>query len=298
MSNFAIILILMSAIMHATWNLISKRSSPSTTFFLAANSIGAWIFFPWLIAYSGIIYTIPDRVWVLLILTGFFQALYCAALAGAYRHGDLSISYPIARSLPVILVPLATILIGRGELLGKWFIAGAVLILAGGALVSLEEIHPLGERRLLQGALPMAVLAAIGTTGYSMVDDRALRIIRSGLGEAYGTIPITLVYAFLEGLACTLWLGIFVLLGRKSSRGTRVHFGWAAATGVLMYLTYGMVLLAMSYARDISLIVAFRQVSILIGAFMGFVLLKEAAHRVKVLGLAILFTGLIFVALS
>lgn len=296
LSNFAIILILMSAVIHAGWNLISKRSSPSAAFFLTANSIGAWIFFPWVIAYSGIVWTIPGRVWTLLALTGLFQAVYMTALAGAYRHGDLSVSYPIARSLPVILVPLATMLLGRGELLGKWFMAGVVLVLAGGVLGSIKEIYPFRGRPFLKGALPMAVVAAIGTTGYSMVDDRALRILRSGLGEVYGTVPITLVYAFLEALACAGWLGIFILLGGERSRSTRVPFGRAAGTGVLMYLTYGMVLLSMAYARDVSLIVAFRQVSILAGAVMGFVFLKEPAHRLKVIGLAILFAGLILVA--
>lgn len=298
MSNFAIILILISALIHACWNLISKRSSPSAAFFLTANSIGAWIFFPWVIIYSGIIYAMPGRVWALLALTGFFQAVYLFALAGAYRHGDLSVSYPIARSLPVILVPLATMLLGRGELLGKWFLAGVVLVLAGGALVSLEEIYPLKDRFFLRGTLPMAIWAAIGTTGYSMVDDRALRIIRGSLGEVYGTIPITLVYAFFEAIACAGWLGIFILLGSKGSKSARVPLGRAAVTGVLMYLTYGMVLLSMAYARDVSLIVAFRQVSILAGAFMGIIFLKEAAHRMKIIGLAILFAGLILVAMS
>ena len=298
LSNLAIILILISALIHACWNLISKRSSPSAAFFLAANSIGAWIFFPWVIAYSGIIYTMPGRVWALLILTGLFQALYCITLAAAYRHGDLSVSYPITRSLPVVLVPFATILLGKGELLGECFMAGVVLVLAGGALVSMKEIFPLRNLSFIKGALPMAILAAIGTTGYSMVDDRALRIIRVDLGEVYGTIPITLVYAFLEALACASWLGIFILLGSKSSRETRVPLGWAAATGVLMYLTYGMVLLSMAYARDVSLIVAFRQVSILVGAFLGIVFLKEAAHRWKITGLAILFAGLVLIALS
>jgi drug/metabolite transporter (DMT)-like permease len=298
LSNFAIILILISAFLHAGWNFISKRSSPSAAFFLTATSIGAWIFFPWVIAYSDIVYNIPGRAWALLALTGVFQAIYCIALAAAYRHGDLSTSYPVARSLPVILVPLVTMLLGRGELLGIWFMAGAGLVLAGGALVSVEEICSLKKRPFLSGALPMAVWAAIGTTGYSIVDDRALRIIRSSLGEVYGTIPITLVYAFLEALACSFWIGAFILLRGKKSKGTRVHLGWAAGTGVLMYLTYGMVLLSMAYARDVSLIVAFRQVSILAGAFMGIVFLKESAHRLKIIGLVVLFGGLVFVAMS
>lgn len=299
LSKIAIVLILMSALIHAAWNLIAKRISPTAGFFLIANLAGAWIFFPWMIISPGIVHGIDGRVWAFVILTGLFQALYCISLAGAYRHGDLSISYPISRSLPVILVPLAAILLGRGNLLGIWFFLGAMLVLVGGTLVSFDEIRSLKRRFVLSGILPLALCAAIGTTGYSLVDDHALRIIRGDLvGQVYGTVPVTLVYAFLEGLACAAWIGIYILLTGKSSGDNRVPAGWAAGAGVLMYLTYGMVLLAMAYARDVSLIVAFRQVSILIGALMGFTFLRESASIVKILGLTIMFAGLAAVALG
>lgn len=298
MSNLAIVLILMSALFHATWNLIAKRTSPTATFFLIANFTGVWIFFPWIILYPGIVYAIPARIWAFLILTGLFQSLYCIALAASYRHGDLSISYPIARSLPVILVPLAAVLLGRGKLLGMLFVGGTALVLAGGTLILLNEIRSLKERFVLMSALPMALCAALGTSGYSLVDDHALRIIRTTLGTVYSTIPLTLVYAFLEGLACAIWIGIFILVTGRRSGETRVPLGWAAGAGVLMCLTYGMVLLAMAYAREVSLIVAFRQVSILVGALMGIAFLRESADVAKILGLIVLFSGLVAVALS
>ena len=298
MSSFAITLILLSAVLHAGWNLYTKQSSPTAGFFLAANSIGAWIFFPWLLYYPRIVTTMPGEIWALLFLTGLFQAIYCIALAGAYRHGDLSITYPIARSLPVIFVPIVTLMLGRGELLGKLFWAGVFLVLAGGVLVSAEEILPSARRRILKGALPLAVLAAAGTTGYSLIDDSALRIVRDIHAGTYGAIPVTLVYAFMEAIFCAGWIGLFLILSRKSPSATPVPLARAAGAGVLMYLTYAMVLLSMAYARDVSLIVAFRQVSILIGAFMGLAILKETSHRWKILGLGLLFSGLIIVAVS
>lgn len=298
MSHTAIALILASALIHASWNLIAKHISPTASFFLIANAIGPWIFFPWVILHPDIVCSMDSRIWAFLILTGLFQALYCIALAAAYRHGDLSVSYPIARSLPVILVPLTAVLLGRGDLLGVWFFTGVVLVLAGGALVSADEIRALKKRFVLNSALPMAFCAAIGTAGYSLIDDQALRFLRSSLGEIHGTIPITLVYAFIESFACVFWIGIFILLTRKNPGGLRVHPGWTASAGILMSVTYGMVLLAMAYAREVSLIVAFRQVSILAGALMGFVFLRESAHFLKILGLTILLTGLYIVALS
>ena len=298
MSEIAILLILASAFIHAAWNFIAKRTVPTAAFFLIANIFGALIFFPWLLLYPDIIHSIPVSIWALLALTGLFQALYCIALAAAYRHGDLSISYPISRSLPVLLVPVVAMFLGRGELLGIWFFAGAFLILAGGMLVSLEEISILKKRPVFRSVLPMALLAAIGTAGYSLVDDQSLRMIRGSLGAAYGTVPLTLVYAFLEGLACSAWIAIFILFTRNRTGISRVPLSWAMGAGLLMYITYGMVLVSMAFARDVSLIVAFRQVSILAGALLGFIFLKESAHPLKILGLFLLLTGLFMVALS
>jgi drug/metabolite transporter (DMT)-like permease len=297
-SHTAIFLILASSLAHAGWNLIAKRISPSASFFLIANAVGPWIFFPWVVLHPQIFCLIDNRIWAFLILTGLFQALYCLGLAGAYRHGDLSVSYPVSRSLPVILVPLAAVFLGRGDLLGAWFFAGSILVLAGGMLVSTDEIRSLKKRFVLHSALPMALCAAIGTTGYSLVDDQALRILRICPGKTHGTVPVTLVYAFLESFACVFWIGIFILLAGRRPRGTRVHLGWTAGAGILMSVTYGMVLLAMAYSRDVSLIVAFRQVSILAGALMGFIFLREQARFPKVMGLIMLLTGLLIVALS
>lgn len=298
MSDIAIVLIVLSALIHATWNFISKRSSPWPAFFLVANLLGTLMFSPWVILYGGVIHQMPGTVWPMLVATGFFQALYCTALAASYRHGDLSVSYPVARSLPVIMVPSVTVLLGRGDLLGLRFASGAALILAGTALVSSKVLFPLRRRLITGGAFPMAFCAAVGITGYSMIDDRALAIMRGSMAGIYGTVPVTLVYAFLETISCAVWLGAFILLGSRELKGGRVPLGWAAGAGILMYITYGLVLISMAYARDISLIVAFRQFSILAGAFMGIVFLRESASAVKIAGLVVLFAGLALVAVS
>ncbi|MDT8367109.1 MAG: hypothetical protein RRA15_11595 [bacterium] len=162
----------------------------------------------------------------------------------------------------------------------------------------MKEVFPLRRISFIKGTFAMAVLAAIETTGYSMVDDSALRIVRADIGQVYGIIPITFNYAFVEALACASWLGIFLLFRSGSTKMAQVPFRWAAGTEVLIYLTYGMALLPLAYARDVSLIVAFRQVSILAAALMGIVFLKEPVHRWKVIGLATMFAGLVLVALS
>jgi hypothetical protein len=77
MSPLAIGLIIVSAVMHAGWNLLSKSQRPSASFFLIASTTGALLFSPTLVVYhQTVLYAIPARVWWLILTTGLFMALY------------------------------------------------------------------------------------------------------------------------------------------------------------------------------------------------------------------------------
>jgi drug/metabolite transporter (DMT)-like permease len=146
----------------------------------------------------------------------------------------------------------------------------------------------------------LALGAAIGTTGYSMLDDEALRVLRGATSGVAGTIPVTLLYACLEGLTTALWLGLFICTraaGRADLRELLRHNrGTAIGAGIVIYLTYSIVLVSLAFVDNVSYVVAFRQLSIPIGAFFGILLLKEPAHIPKLLGLGLMFLGLVLVA--
>ncbi|MCK5484791.1 MAG: hypothetical protein KAI86_01175, partial [Desulfobacterales bacterium] len=122
MTLTAAILLLISAVTHAGWNYLSKKEHPTAAFYLVANTIGVIWVFPILLYYGNQIPLIPKSVWIFIAMSGFFLAAYLAALAGAYRAGDISIAYPLARSLPVIFVFLITLIFGKGKPLGAWFV--------------------------------------------------------------------------------------------------------------------------------------------------------------------------------
>jgi drug/metabolite transporter (DMT)-like permease len=297
MSLIAIGLLLLSAVLHAIWNLASKQSSPTTGFFLVANMTGVLITLPWFFFSRINPLDFPFAVWILLITTGFFQAVYFSFLSAAYRHGDMSVAYPIARALPVVIVPVVTIMLGRGGQLGVLFYMGAILVLAGGFLVSIETPSRNYPRTLIDTTCLLAAIAAIGTAGYSLADDQALRIIRIVFERDQGYITLTLLYLFLEAVLCCVWLTpIYLLSVRKT--GYKIPVGRAIITGAGIYLTYGLVLLAMAHARDVSYVVAFRQVGILIGAGLGITILKESMHLLKLSGLVLLVAGLTLVTIG
>ncbi len=292
MTPTAVLLIGISAIAHASWNLLGRRERSSAVFFLAANTLG-WICLVPVLAVAA--RTMPAMVassWRPLVATGFFQALYYASLSAAYRDGELSVVYPVVRSAAVVFVTLAGLALGRAGDLDPLAAAGIVLVVAGILLLGLKGLR---SRGLLFG-----LLAAVGTAGYSLVDDRTLRLLRPALAPQ-SPIVTTLLYAMLEGAATSLWLAAHVAV-RRVRRPARaeppVRLGPAALSGAAISAAYALVLVAMGFARNVTYVVAFRQVSIPIGVLLGFIVLREPPSAPKVVGALAVTAGLVLVAVG
>lgn len=302
MSATAVILVLISASVHAGWNLVSKTRLPDSRFFLYANSFGTLLLLPVLLFRSASIRYFPSAVWPLIGATGFCQAVYYFSLAGAYRSGDLSVVYPMARSLPVLMTVLMNILLGRISQISSPAIVGMTLIAGGGLLLPLQDFTRRALSKSARISIAFAFLAAAGTTGYSMIDDTALRNVRSILETKTDVFLDTLLYLFLAGAASSFWLFIFSFIagdGRKrQNQRPRGEFGPAVLAGAGIFLAYALVLLSLAYARNVSYIVAFRQVSIPLGALLGFTILKEPRHPPRIVGSLLIFGGLVLVALG
>ncbi len=230
MSSTAVVLLLIAAFTHAGWNFLGKRDHPTLAYFLVANTMGVVCVLPILIYYCSKIPFIPPTVWMFSIISGFFLASYMTALAGAYRVGDMSIAYPLARSLPVIIVTMIIIFLGKGHEIGEWLIVGIALVVAGCLMLPMKKFHDFRLQNYLDLCCLLAVLAAIGISGYTVVDDEALRRLRQLPGKPFDP--------------------------------------------------------------------AFRQLSIPLGAVLGMVLLKEPHYLPKLIGLAIVFLGLILVGIG
>ena len=299
MTPIAVILILISALVHAGWNLLGKQENPSAAFFLVANTLGGLCLSSVLVFYGRILPLFPKPVWALLVLTGLFQAVYYAALAGAYRRGDLSITYPLARSSPVIVVTIVTLILGRGDQVSTQCIWGILAVVAGCFLLPMRRFKDFRIDNYLNFAALLALVAAFGTAGYSILDDEALRRLRHLPDLPAVGWQIAALYAFCEAITGSLWLGAFVLLrreGRTALRNVlRKRVWYAARAGVAIYLTYTLVLVSMAFVSNVSYVVAFRQTSVPLGAMLGVFVLKEPRHVPKFVGVAILFLGLVLV---
>ena len=297
MTVTATILLIISAFTHAGWNFISKKEHPTQSFYLVANTIGVICVLPFLIYYANFICFVPSPVWVIVVLSGFFLAGYLEALAGAYRAGDISIAYPLARSLPVIFVFLLTLILGKSQPPGGWFFIGIILIVSGCIILPLEAFGDFQFSNYTNLCCLLAALAAVGVAGYTVADDMALRCLRELPGKPLSPVEDTLVYMVLEGISCSLWQSLFVVVSRRERQRLpevlKSYKGPAALTGLGIYLTYGIVLVSMNYVSNVSYVAAFRQLSIPLGAIFGMALLKESRYLPKTVGIAAIFAGLV-----
>jgi drug/metabolite transporter (DMT)-like permease len=311
MTQTAILLIAVSAVAHALWNWLGKRENSSTTFFFTANMMGWLCLLPVLAFAARAVPAMLASAWWLILVTGFFQALYYSSLSRAYRDGDLSMVYPIVRSAAVLFVTLANVGLGRAGQLGPLAIAGIGLIVAGILLLPHARFRDITLRGFRSRGVLFALLAAVGTMGYSIVDDHALRLLRPALAPMAPTVT-TLLFALFEGVSTSVWLGGFVVAGKARAAGTaqvgalrrqtfRLPSGQlrsALLSGIAIFTAYTLVLIAMGFARNVTYIVAFRQMSIPIGVLLGLAALKEPLNPPKIAGVLTVTAGLVLVAVG
>jgi drug/metabolite transporter (DMT)-like permease len=300
MTWIAVELVLASAFMHAAWNYHGKSRNPSAAFFLLATASGALCLSPLLLIFRQQLVAIPAQVWWLLVLTGFFQALYFFALAMAYHYGAMSLAYPLARSISVVLVTLVTLSFGLGGQIGPSALVGIACVVVGCFILPMKRFGQWRLKHYLNRCCLMALLAAVGTAGYSIIDDHALRLLRQVGSEAMTKTTAPMIYIALEGMMSSTWLALALLClpNQRRQLGEVIRTSKASALfmGTMIWATYVLVLAAMAFTTNVSYIVALRQFSILIGVAMAILLLKEPCPRPKALGLAVMLVGLVLVA--
>lgn len=297
MSSTALALVLVSVCMHAGWNVLGKRNAPSLAAFALAYGAGGAVMLP-LVLLGPSLTALPSAFWGWLSLSGLCQMLYMGGLAWAYARGEVSVLYPIARALPVVLVPLVSIALLGSRVLDRWDGLGMVLVVVGALCLPLS--HPEARRlsTYLTPAMGFALLAAAGTVGYSLIDKQALGLMQ---GAGHSGLTAGAVFMVLQALMTLTWaVPLLAMLpaGRRRLPALRQQgLAMLVATGLMMTCTYGLVLIALALTDEVSYVVALRQLSIPVGVLMGVLWLKEPASRAKAIGTLVMLAGLVLVAL-
>ena len=282
MPILAIFLLLVSAALHALWNLLLKGSDEK------------YVAMGWQVVIGGILSLIallftglpPRSMWLFALASGVLEAIYFVLLSYAYSGHDFSLVYPMARgAAPALLVLWAALFLREkptlGGFLGIAMIVGGIVVIGATSLLQNHE----GKPHLAGIAIALTVAFIISV--YTLVD---------GFAVKHGP---TLPYA----------LSMFVVVPVMTTPFILHRYGWKhlagawdkgrlrlIALGLLGVVAYAIALFAYSFA-PLNYSEAIREVSVVLGAFAGWRFLGEKMGGYRVLGAAVIFAGILLIAI-
>jgi drug/metabolite transporter (DMT)-like permease len=281
LANVVFLAVLFAAFCHAGWNALIKFGLDplSTTTLIAIGS-----------AVVGLV-CLPvagmpaSAAWPWLIASAFIHLFYFAALIESYRTGDLGQVYPIARgSAPLMTAGASVVLVGEQLSLATW--SGIVALAAGVLLLSARGGRELAhiDRR----AVGFALLTALTICAYSVVD---------GIGARASLNSQSYVLWLLIGNALLLVPYALWREGRAVVPTIRRFWLRGLAGGALQTLSYGIALWAMTLA-PIAIVASLRETSVLFGAAIAVVILKEPLRAVRIAAALLIVGGLVLIRIQ
>jgi phosphonate utilization associated putative membrane protein len=280
--------VLGGAVLHAGWNALVKSSGDKELDTALVHFLGAVVALP-LLLIVGLppVAALPFIAASLVIHIGYY-----IALAGAYKHGELGLTYPIMRGFAPLLVALgSSAVLGEAPSAMAW--AGIVGITLGVALVGLA--HPgetLHHRKALAFAFSNAVIIAV----YTFVDGKG---VRETVAVGHSAASYVMLLFVLDGLPYPS-----LVFFRRDAAGRRAILDYArrrwplaALGGAASIGSYAIALWAMTVA-PVASVAALRETSVLFAALLGVWLLKERFGAQRAAGTLVIVGGVMALRLG
>ena len=287
-----VLAVLCGAALHAGWNALVKSAGDKTVDTALLHFLGAIVALPFMLVMG-----LPQAAsWPFIGASLVIHIGYYIALAGAYEHGELGMTYPIMRGFAPLLVAVFLSLssgavINESPTAAAWL--GTIGITLGVALVGLA--HP-GEALHHRKALAFAFANAAIIAAYTVVDGLGVRTEVASGGYALRYVLILFV---LDGMPYPLlvWLRRSPAQRRQILAYARGRWPLAALGGTASIGSYAIALWAMTRA-PVASVAALRETSVLFAALLGTWLLKEKFGLQRALGTAVVVLGVMCLRLG
>lgn len=270
-------ILLFAALLHASWNAIVKASGDKMYAAISVSGSAAVIALLLLpFAPQPSLASAPY-----LLLSSALQVVYTVLVAKTYQVSDMSQTYPLMRGTAPLLVAIISVVF-LGDRLSPLAWAGIGVICL--AILAMAYNGRASSRR----GVVLALINACFIAGYTLVDGTGVRLSGSALGYT--------LWSFLMNGSCLLvWATI--ARRREVSRYLRQHWHKGLLGGVSTMGSYGLALWAMTQA-PLAVVAALRETSILFGALIAFVLLKERVIPLRIAAACGIAAGAILLRLS
>ena len=290
MTGLSLALVLLSAVAHASWNLLLKygRNQEVFVWWLQIAIIV-------LLAPLAMIIVWQDPIegpgWWFIIGTSLLHVLYFLFLSRGYVHADLSLVYPLARGTGPALVPVLGVVL-LDERVSGLAIAGITAIVGGVFTVywwgQVSQILADPFKLLREPGTRYALLTGLTIAGYSVWD-------KVGVGYVN-----PLLYMYLLSLGTALGLAPYMVWRHgigTMRRELKFNLASIVAAGMLTFTAYAMVLSALRLSR-VSYVSPVREVGIVFSVLLGVVVLKEPFGRGRITGSVLIALGVLLIALA
>jgi len=276
---FVVGLVLLAALMHASWNAIVKTGGDGLLMFVLFKAptmgIGAVV-----LAVVGL----PNAASIPYAIgsAASFSA-YCFLLIWAYRVGDFNFVYPVARgSAPLGVALLSGLLLGE-RLSGPGL--GGILVISAG--IAILAYHPGTIARHIPDLL-RALGVGLCIAVYTLFDGVGARISGNVLGY-------TAMMSIFSGIP--LMAAAFFLRGGETIDFLRREWKAGIIGGVMMFTAYAIVIYALTLSQ-MAQVAALRETSVIFAAVIGTLILKEPLGVKRIFAATVVAGGIILVALS
>jgi phosphonate utilization associated putative membrane protein len=278
-----VLAVLFGAVLHAGWNALVKSSGDKALDTALVHFLGAVVALPPLLIAGAP----PPATWPFIGASLVVHIAYYVTLAGAYKHGDLGMTYPIMRGSAPLLVALGSQLV-LGESLSPLAWAGVLGVTLGVAMVGLA--HP-GEALHHRRALAFALANAVVIMTYTFIDGSGVRTTVAAGASALSYVMLLFV---LDGVP---YPALVVL--KRDAAGRRAILDYAkrrwplaALGGAASIGSYAIALWAMTRA-PVAAVSALRETSVLFATLLGAWLLKERLGAQRLAGAVVIVGGVI-----
>lgn len=266
-------IVILAALLHAVWNALVKGGADKITAMTAVVVGQGSVAGVCLITIAAT--PMPESwpwIWASVVLHIGYQVF----LMAAYRIGDMTQVYPIARGVAPLLVALVSAL-AMSVVFSPTQLAGIGLIALGVASISFVR----NADGVFQGqAAALALVTGLFIAGYSLVDGMGARIAETALGFFAWV-------SFLNGVV----YGAICAVIRPSVLTQAVRLPKLMIVGGgASFMAYALVVYAFTQA-PIALVTALRETSIVFALLIGVVILKEPLNLLKVLATTITLAG-------
>ena len=285
MSLLPLALVVLAAFIHATWNLLAKRAAAAgPAFVVASNLIACVAYLPWVgwvLAQNAHIWSLP--VAACLVLSAILHLGYSLCLQRGYQVADLSVVYPIARGTGPLLSSIGAFILLR-ETPSAQGILGLLAVVAGIGFISTQgDLSAFRKPRGLDGVRWGAATGSL-IAGYTVVDGYGIKVL--------GIHPVVLDW-FANLIRFFMLAPIVLSNPARARERMKGHWWLAVGVGLLSPLSYILVLSAIEIGAPLSLVAPAREMSMMVGALFGMLILGERASGWRLIGCAILIFGVV-----